>query len=235
MCSRKQEELSSSSFSLLLSDLPRTKSSVWPLLIHIMRSIHQKAVKRFCRRMHANKNLNSLSGAIYRPAAKRVDPLGPPYLTTTLQVQELGRYPSDEPGYRAISSASRRQPIVPSAHGRSCSEANLFIPSCSFLILGNPLDINSCKLSCLSTHESLPESLRWTQSRRAAPSAPRRWNVIPLSKPIYALPVPPNYCDFLFSPFPRCSKLGSPECFSPLRVRVFLGLGRARGEGKKKR
>lgn len=70
--------------------------------------------------------------------AKRVDPLGPPYLTTTLQVQELGRYPSDEPGYRAISSASRRQPIVPSAHGRSCSEANLFIPSCSILILGNP-------------------------------------------------------------------------------------------------
>jgi hypothetical protein len=54
--------------------LPRTKSSVWPLLIHIMRSIHQKAVKRFCRRMHANKNLNSLSGAIYRPAANCVDP-----------------------------------------------------------------------------------------------------------------------------------------------------------------
>ena len=76
MCSRKQEELSSSSFSLLLSDLPRTKSSVWPLLIHIMRSIHQKAVKRFCWRMHANKNLNSLSGAIYRPASKACGPSG---------------------------------------------------------------------------------------------------------------------------------------------------------------
>ena len=60
---------------------------------------------------------------------QRVDPLGPPYLTTTLQVQEQGRYPSDEPGYRAISSASRRQPMVLSAQGRSCSEANLFIPS----------------------------------------------------------------------------------------------------------
>ena len=39
-------------------------------------------------------------------------------------------YPSDEPGKRASSSASNRQPSVPSADGRSCSDANLFIPSC---------------------------------------------------------------------------------------------------------
>ena len=78
MCSRKHEELSSSSLSLRLSDdpLPRTKSSVWPLPIHIMRSIHQKTVKRFCRRMHAHKNLHYSSGAIYRQASTACGPSG---------------------------------------------------------------------------------------------------------------------------------------------------------------
>ena len=55
------------------------------------------------------------------------------------------------------------------------------------------LDVNFLdQLSCLATHESLPESLRWTQSRRTARSAHLR--MFSLTTPIIAflvLPVHP--------------------------------------------
>ena len=205
MCSRKQEELSSSSLSLRLSDdpLPRTKSSVWPLLIHIVRTIHQKAVKRFCRRMHAHKNLHSLSGAIYRPARTACGPSGSAIFnyhaasagTGTIPIGRAG-IPRNLIGIEAPADGAirARQVLLRSKPLHS----QFSIPS--ILLALNVLG----QLSCLSTHESLPESLRCTQSRRAARSAHLRKNVPPSLTPIIAfLLLLPSFTNlllfFLFS------------------------------------